>query len=217
MHSTFHSHCDALVAPTAVMQIALFGTSADPPTIAHYEIVNWLATQFAGVAVWAADNPFKVHGASLEQRSQMLELLIAELDPPLRERVKVYPELSSRRTIESLFVAQTIWQNANFVLVIGADLIAQLPSWYRAAELFAQVQLLIVPRNGNDIDPTKLDLLKNLGAKITIAPLATPAISSTIVRTTSSHRLAVDSSASSLGLTPAVARYIQARALYREQ
>ena len=49
------------------MKIALFGTSADPPTIAHQKIISWLGSQFDRVAVWAANNPFKVHGAALEQ------------------------------------------------------------------------------------------------------------------------------------------------------
>ncbi len=213
---------------TPLMQVALFGTSADPPTIAHQEIISWLASQFVGgaspqeirVAVWAADNPFKVHGASLAQRSQMLELLIGEIDPAISHRAKVYPELSSRRTIESLITAKEIWSDADFVLVIGADLVEQLPQWYRAAELLAQVKLLIVPRTGNTIDPTSVDKLIDLGARIAIAPLATPAVSSTIVRTNHSH-LSPSESHKLLsepaieGLTPAVAKYIHDQELYK--
>jgi nicotinate-nucleotide adenylyltransferase len=190
------------------MQVALFGTSADPPTIAHQEIISWLASKFDCVAVWAADNPFKVHGASLEQRSQMLELLISEINPSISHRVQVYPNLSSRRTIETLIHAKEIWSDADFVLVVGADLIAQLPKWYRVTELLAQVKLLIIPRTGNEIAQTSLDILTDLGAQISIAPLATPAISSTIVRTNHSTRASIQ------GLTPAVARYIQDRKLY---
>ena len=94
--------------PKLLMQVALFGTSADPPTIAHQEIIRWLGSQFDNVAVWAADNPFKTHGASLAQRSQMLELLIAEINSPISQHVQVYPDLSSRRTIETLI--NSLWQ-----------------------------------------------------------------------------------------------------------
>ena len=198
------------------MQVALFGTSADPPTIAHQEIISWLAAQFVGadsppqnrVAIWAADNPFKTHGASLAQRSQMLELLISEIKPSISQYAQVYPNLSSQRTIESLFTAKEIWQDADFVLVVGADLLAQLPKWYRVKELLAQVKLLIVPRTGNEIAQNILEILTDLGAQISIAPLSTPAISSTIVR--SNHA----TGASIQGLTPAVARYIQEQRLY---
>ena len=198
------------------MQVALFGTSADPPTIAHQEIISWLATQFVEadsppqhrVAIWAADNPFKTHGASLAQRSQMLELLISEIKPSISHYAQVYPNLSSQRTIESLITAKEIWKDADFVLVVGADLLAQLPKWYRVKELLAQVKLLIVPRTGNEIAQNSLEIITDLGAQISIAPLSTPAISSTIVR--SNH----STSASIQGLTPAVARYIQEQRLY---
>ncbi|MGB2926426.1 MAG: adenylyltransferase/cytidyltransferase family protein, partial [Limnothrix sp.] len=60
-------------------QIALFGTSADPPTVGHQSILRWLSEHYDQVAVWAADNPFKEHGATLDQRSEMLELLIKDL------------------------------------------------------------------------------------------------------------------------------------------
>ena len=186
------------------MKIALFGTSADPPTIAHQEIISWLASQFDAVAVWAADNPFKAHGATLEQRSQMLELLIEEIDPSISQYAQVYRSLSSQRTLETLITAQRFWSDGEFTLTIGSDLITQLPQWYRVGELLTQVKLLIVPRNGNRIESTDLQRLENLGAQIAIAPLATPAISSTIIR--QSHSIQ--------GLTPKVAQYIQHHHLY---
>ncbi len=186
------------------MQIALFGTSADPPTIAHQEIIIWLATQYDEVAVWASDNPFKTHGASLEQRSQMLELLIAETEPSIQQNTKVYRALSDRRTFQSLTTARTIWHDADFILTIGADLITQLPKWYRISEVLTQVKLLIVPRNGCKIEPHDLEILADLGAQLAIVPLDTPAISSTAIRT--SH--------SSQGLTTKVATYIQQHHLY---
>jgi nicotinate-nucleotide adenylyltransferase len=186
------------------MKIALFGTSADPPTIAHQEIISWLASQFDSVAVWAADNPFKAHGASLEQRSQMLELLIEEIDPSISQHAQVYRSLSSQRTLETLITAQKIWSGSEFILTIGADLITQLQQWYRVGELLAQVKLLIVPRTGNRIEPSDLQILTDLGAQIAIAPLATPPISSTIIRNSQS----ID------GLTPKIAEYIQQHHLY---
>jgi nicotinate-nucleotide adenylyltransferase len=186
------------------MKIALFGTSADPPTIAHQEIISWLASQYDLVAVWAADNPYKQHGASLEQRSQMLELLIKEIEPPVAPYAQVYRSLSSRRTFESLVTARKIWNDSEFILTIGADLVTQLPQWYRASELLAQVKLLIVPRTGNKIEPADLQHLQKLGAQIAIAPLSTPIISSTAIR--NSHSIQ--------GMTPSVATYIRQNNLY---
>ena len=194
------------------MKIALFGTSADPPTIAHQEIIIWLASQFDRVAVWAADNPFKEHGASLIERSQMLELLIDEVRPSIDTQAQVYPDLSSRRTVETLSIAQTIWSDAKFTLTIGADLVTQLPKWYRIGELLAQVDLLIIARDGNPIDKIDIDRLTNLGARISFAPLTTPPVSSTIIRTIKAHNITVDRQIQ--GLTSAVATYIQQKSLY---
>jgi nicotinate-nucleotide adenylyltransferase len=151
------------------------------------------------------DNPFKTHGASLEQRSQMLELLIAEIDSSLSKRAQVYRGLSSQRTLETLITARSIWNDSEFILTVGADLIKQLPDWYRARELLTQVSLLVIPRTGNQIAIEDLQILtKDLGAKITIAPLSTPPISSTVIR--NSHSI--------VGLTPRVAAYIQQHQLY---
>jgi nicotinate-nucleotide adenylyltransferase len=199
--------------PNPSMQVALFGTSADPPTIAHREIISWLGAYFDRVAVWAADNPYKAHGATLAQRSQMLELLIGEIEPEIAQDTQVYPELSSRRSIESVDRAKQIWNDADFILVVGADLLAQLPQWYRVDKLFSQVKLLVVPRSGNSIDPNSIDNLLKLGAKVAIAPLATPPVSSTIVRTNHSHLSPTKSALE--GLTPAVAKYIQTQELYK--
>ena len=187
------------------MKVALFGTSADPPTIAHRDIIHWLALQqFDRVAVWAADNPFKAHGASLEQRSQMLELLIDEIEPVSNGHVKVYRNLSSKRTLETLLIAQEIWRNSEFVLTIGADLVPQISQWYRVSELLSQVKLLIVPRIGNSIESADLQRLTELGAQISIAPLSTPIISSTAIRNTHSIQ----------GVAPIVATYIHQHNLY---
>jgi nicotinate-nucleotide adenylyltransferase len=187
------------------MKVALFGTSADPPTIAHQEIIRWLAAQhFDQVAVWASDNPYKTHGASLAQRSQMLELLIAEIMPPVGQHVQVDPSLSRKYTWESLIIAQTMWRNCEFTLTVGADLIAQLPQWYQVKELLTHVKLLIIPRTGNKIELAELNRLEDLGAQITIAPLTTPIISSTAIR--NSHSIT--------GVSPCIATYIKAHNLY---
>jgi nicotinate-nucleotide adenylyltransferase len=187
------------------MKVALFGTSADPPTIAHRDIIYWLALQqFDRVAVWAADNPFKAHGASLEQRSQMLELLIDEIDPVSNGHVKVYRNLSSKRTLETLLIAREVWKNSEFTLTIGADLVPQMSQWYRVSELLSQVRLLIVPRTGNNIESTDLQRLRELGAHIEIASLSTPIISSTAIRNAHSIQ----------GVAPIVAIYIQQHNLY---
>jgi nicotinate-nucleotide adenylyltransferase len=162
------------------MKIALFGTSADPPTLAHQQIMQWLSDRFPLVAVWAADNPDKVHGATLGQRAAMLELLVADLDDP---QVQVYQELSHRYTVKTLNFARQRWPTAEFSLVIGGDLVAQIDRWQGGPELIRQVELLVVPRPGWSISSADIQRLVNLGGRVQLVDdLQTLAVSSTAVR-----------------------------------
>lgn len=137
--------------------IALFGTSADPPHQGHAAVLAWLGSQFDHVAVWVSDNPFKQHQTALGDRIKMLELLIGELQSP---GVALHPELSYSRTVFTIERARDIWPAAQFTLVVGADLVRQLPKWYRAEEIFAAVNVLVVPRPGYSLNEEDLMELK---------------------------------------------------------
>jgi nicotinate-nucleotide adenylyltransferase len=184
-------------------KIALFGTSADPPTAGHKTIMNWLSQHFDWVAVWASDNPFKSHQTSLEHRSAMLLLMIQEINSP-RHNLCLYPELSSPRTLETVEKAKSMWPDAELTLVIGSDLVGQLSRWYKIEELLKQVQLLVIPRPG--YSPENLDLwqLRRIGAEVAIASLIAPNVSST------SYRETGDTEA----LTPPIEAYINREHLY---
>ena len=162
------------------MQIALFGTSADPPTRGHQEILKWLSYHYAMVAVWAADNPFKGSQTPLEHRTAMLKLAIEELE---KRNLKLYQELSDRRSLISVQKAGLIFgKDAYFTLVIGADILQQITNWYQIEELLKLVQLLIIPRPKYSILEEDLERLRSLGGKLSIAQLNTPAVSSTVYR-----------------------------------
>ena len=185
-------------------KIALFGTSADPPTAGHQTILRWLSEYYDLVVVWASDNPFKEHQTTLEDRSQMLRLAVEEIDAA-QEKIRLCQELSDRRSLITIEKARNTWQDAEFTFVIGADLLAQIGSWYRITELLSQVRILVIPRSGYMIKQSDLDSLSNLGGNFTIATLDPPKVSST------AYRLQGDSTV----LTPAVAVYIHQQNLYR--
>ncbi|MFN6560965.1 MAG: nicotinate-nucleotide adenylyltransferase [Nostoc sp. ChiSLP01] len=189
------------------MRIALFGTSADPPTAGHQKVLSWLSERYDWVAVWAADNPFKSHQTPLEHRAAMLQLMIGDIDAP-RHNIALEQELSSLRTLETVEKAKLRWgENVELTLVIGSDLLAQLPRWYRIEDLLQEVQLLIVPRPRYAIDESSLEAVQNLGGKIAIASLTGLDISST------AYREHGDSQA----LTAPVVAYINREHLYKCQ
>jgi nicotinate-nucleotide adenylyltransferase len=204
------------------MKIALFGTSADPPTTGHLEILRALSEQFDHVAVWAADNPFKPHQMPIGHRMMMLRLLIQPLiaapmvsDRPQAigpsiepwARVQVYPELSHARTVVTLHLARQRWPEAELSLVIGADLVPQLPSWYQAAQILQQVNLWVVPRQGYALADQDLARLRQLGAVITIANVAAPPVSSSDYR----------NQGVGAAVPPSIQAYIEREHLYKWQ
>lgn len=186
-----------------MLNIALFGTSADPPTAGHQAILAWLSTHFNWVAVWAADNPFKGHQTPLPHRMAMLRLLIEDLHLP-RQNVQLHPELSQPRTIHTVEIAKQRWKHAQFTLVIGSDLVGQLASWYRIEDLLREVNLLIVPRPGYPLSENALEALRHQGAKVAIADLMGLDTSSTAYRERGDYH----------GLTPPIEDYIHREHLY---
>lgn len=186
-----------------MMSIALFGTSGDPPTAGHRKILTWLSQRFTWVAVWAADNPFKLHQTPLEHRAAMLQLLIEEIDSP-RHNIGIYQELSSPRTLLTVEHARQRWPEAALTLVIGSDLVSQLPKWYRAADLLRQVKLLVIPRPGYQLEEADLVEIRQFGAEVAIADLTGLDVSST------AYRERGDTEA----LTPPIEAYIHRERLY---
>jgi nicotinate-nucleotide adenylyltransferase len=162
--------------------IALFGTSADPPTAGHQKIIKWLSQRYDWVAVWAADNPFKSQQTPLEHRARMLNLLITDIEPP-QSNISLEQQLSSLRTLETVEKAKTYWDNyTEYTLVVGSDLINQLPKWYRIEDLLKQVKLLVIPRPGYQVDDSSVVRLREIGGEIAIASLTGLDVSSTTFR-----------------------------------
>ncbi len=163
-------------APTCV---ALFGTSADPPTVGHLGVLEGLATRYPEVATWASDNPLKQHGAPLDLRARLLEKLVNTLAHP---RVHWIQELSSPWTIETLARARRRWPQAELVLVIGSDLLEQIPRWRAADQLLPQVRLAVIPRRGWPLKEDALESLRRQGARVEVLPLALEASASSRIR-----------------------------------
>jgi nicotinate-nucleotide adenylyltransferase len=184
-------------------QIALFGTSADPPSVGHRSILQGLSQHYDRCLVWVANNPFKQHQATLAQREAMMELVIRDINAP---NIELHPELAHSRSLITVQRARSRWPDASFTLVVGADLVPQLPTWYQSAQLLQQVTLLIVPRHGVSLQPQHFEPLQALAARWAIAPMGEeiPPVSSTDYRTKGEHSVII----------PTVAEYIHRERLY---
>ncbi|MEL6928470.1 MAG: nicotinate-nucleotide adenylyltransferase [Cyanobacteria bacterium J06600_6] len=183
-------------------KIALFGTSADPPTIGHQTILHWLSQHYDRVVVWASDNPFKQHQTPLKYRTEMLQQGVTDLK---LNNISLHPELSDRFTFITVRRAREKWgQEVEFSLIIGSDILPQIHNWYCIEELLAQVKVLIVPRSGYTIKTQDLADFADLGGEYAIASLNAPKVSSSTYRLQKDRRL----------VTPSVRDYIYRHNLY---
>lgn len=185
-------------------KIALFGTSADPPTAGHQSILGWLSNHYDKVAVWASDNPFKNHQTSLGHRMTMLQLLIDDIKPT-PDNIYLCDLLSHKRSLISVAKAKEIWGKDNdYTLVIGSDLIGQIRRWYHVDELLKEVRILVVPRPGYAIYESDLKALEEMGGNCSVADLDAPEVSSTAYRENRNQNV----------LTPPIQNYIYQEQLY---
>ena len=164
---------------SATPALALLGTSADPPTEGHRALLEGLAEHYGQVATWASDNPFKQHGAPLELRAQLLGALVEAIGDP---RIHHVQALSHPRALITLERAAERWPNQELVFVVGGDLAAQVPSWWKADELLQRCRLAVVPRQGFVLDPAALDAVRSLGGQPELVNLPVPGTASSAIR-----------------------------------
>ena len=162
-----------------INSIALFGTSADPPTLGHEALLIELTKIFPKVITWASDNPDKKHQIPLLKRTQLLRILVQKISHPKLELVQ---ELSSPRTIHTLKKAFLLWPEANFSFVIGSDLALQVPKWLNAKSILNKATIAIAMRDGWPISDKHLEEIKSLGGEINLLPFHIPESSSSKFR-----------------------------------
>ena len=162
-----------------MQQIALLGTSADPPTCGHQALLEGLLGLYPQVATWASDNPQKQHGAPLALRAQLLQALVKEINDP---RLQQDQTLSHPFTIRTIEQASNRWPEAELVYVVGSDLAALIPTWKSSAQWLGRCRLAIAPRQGWPLSDQALDDLKQLGACIDLLELQVPASASSALR-----------------------------------
>lgn len=130
---------------------ALFGGSFDPVHVAHLIVADTVA-EALGVRVRflpAREQPFKraAHGATPEQRAEMLELAVAGNPRFAVERIELsLPAPSySVRTLRALAEREP---GTRFVLLLGADAARDLPQWWEIESLPALADVVVFARPG---------------------------------------------------------------------
>ena len=159
--------------------IALFGTSADPPTIGHKKILEELSKIYAFTVSYVSNNPNKKHKEDISIRSHLLKTLIKELDNP---KILFNQRISSQWAVESIKNCKKIYEFQNLDFVIGSDLIKDIFHWKNFDKIIMEVSFFIILRDGYPVESNTLKMLETYKVKFKISTIKIPNISSSKFR-----------------------------------
>jgi len=162
-----------------LQKVALFGTSADPPSNGHKKIIEELSKIYNFVISYASDNPSKKHSEDLYFRSLLLKTLINDFNNP---NISFDQDLSSPWAISSIRKCKKKYNIIDIDFVIGSDLLDEIIVWKNINEIFKEANLLIIPRIDYPIEEKSLRLIKELNCKFKISLFQIPKISSSNIR-----------------------------------
>jgi len=133
---------------------ALFGGSFDPVHIGHLVVAEAAAEQLGGTVrfVPAREQPFKraAHGATPEQRAEMLDLAVAGNPRLAVERIELGLAAPSY-TVRTLQALARREPGNRFTLLLGADAAQELPSWHEVEALPGLADLVVFARPGASV------------------------------------------------------------------
>lgn len=183
------------------LRISLFGGSFNPPHVGHLLVCTWLLATRAADEVWLVPtwkHPFDKPLASWEDRLALCEALAVWIGEGVRV-CEIESELDGKSyTVRAIEALQARHPSHDFELVLGSDLLEELPSWHEADRLRSLVPIRVVQRAG-------------FQTEIAEASPVFPRVSSTRIRERLASGQPVDA------LVPAVVLdLITARGLYRK-
>jgi nicotinate-nucleotide adenylyltransferase len=200
-------------------RVGLFGGSFDPVHRGHVHAARAARDEFRldGVVFVPAARPPHKPGRALASGADRMAMLALALDGERGfaasdlELTRAGPSYTFDTVVE---VARRVPAQAALHLVLGADNLSGLSAWYRAEELLARVQPIVVHREG-DLDVLLAELAGKLSAR-SLARLAAGLVRLPPVSCSSSDVRA----ALAAGRVPeedlprGVGDYIRARGLY---
>jgi nicotinate-nucleotide adenylyltransferase len=179
------------------MRVAIYGGSFNPPHVAHQMAALYVLETAPVDELWlvpAVRHAFGKALAPFADRLAMCERAAAALGPRVRVSAIEHELGQESRTLRTIRRLQQDHPGHSFSLVIGADLLDEVPSWQGGEELQRTVPFIVVGRAGFAAE----------------SPVALPAVSSRQVRAA----LAAGQDVSAL-VPRAVLDYISAHNLYK--
>jgi len=183
------------------VQVALFGGSFNPPHIAHQMVALYVLETKRVDQLWfvpAYRHAFDKPLAPFENRLRMAEIASKGVGPRCRVTEIERVIGGQSRTINTVRRLQKLHPKDTFSVVMGSDLVAEVPTWHKSEELQKAVEFIVVGRRAAP------------GAA-QYSAVTMPEVNSTEIRRLLRAQKSVE------GLVPrAVLDYIYRHGLYRE-
>lgn len=200
------------------MQLGLFGGSFNPIHNGHVDMARRAKSQFdldSVVFMVAGDPPHKTLSGNVpaEARFAMVQAALLGEEGLSASRLELARPGKSY-TVDTVRAVLAEMPGVELSLIIGEDMLLNLPSWREVETLLRLVRVLVIARPGISGDPEDAAqvLRKRYNARIEIAPFLGKDISSTHVRTCLHEARPIS------GLVPpGVERLVYENAFYQEE
>lgn len=137
------------------MRVALLGGSFNPPHVGHLLAAHYVHSTQGMDEVWlmpAYQHPFGKALAPFEHRVRMCELVCEDASGWMKTS-RVEQEVSERGgagyTVETLAYLREKYPQIPFTLIIGSDIVKDLPSWKSFDRIQQMVRVLVLNRAGH--------------------------------------------------------------------
>lgn len=134
------------------MEVALLGGSFNPPHVGHLMAALYVRQCVGSDEVWLTPtfhHPFGKETVAYEHRVAMCEIAARELGPWLKVSRAEAEVNGEGRTVDLLEHLQRTHAGTRFRLVIGSDIVADLPKWKAWDRIQQLAQVTVLYRAGH--------------------------------------------------------------------
>jgi nicotinate-nucleotide adenylyltransferase len=134
------------------MHVALIGGSFNPPHVGHLLAAHFVRATEPVDAVWlvpAYHHPFGKELAPFAHRLRMCELLCADASGWLQVSDVEHTLGGAGRTVDTLRHLSASFPSHRWTLVVGSDIVSDLPKWKEPEAIRALAHLLVLNRAGH--------------------------------------------------------------------
>ena len=134
------------------MDVALLGGSFNPPHVGHLLAAHYVHATQRVDEVWlmpAHRHPFGKALEPFEHRVRMCELLCAETSGWLRTSLVESEVEGEGRTVDTLDFLHRRYPGTRFTLILGSDILKDLPSWKDFERIRTLARVLVLHRAGH--------------------------------------------------------------------